>query len=68
MRWPLLHCDRLFCFRPLQSPPRLLNETDKEEMAPIDKTTIDNLNALADRLRINSVLATNASKSGSVNS
>lgn len=33
-------------------------------MAPIDKTTIDNLNALADRLRINSVLATNASKSG----
>ena len=37
-------------------------------MAPIDKTTIDNLNALADRLRINSVLATNASKSGSVNS
>lgn len=48
--------DILACFSPqLQQ---------KEEMSGIDEKTIRDLRVLADRMRIDSIQATNASKSG----
>ena len=58
--FPTMRCISLFdilaCFSPqLQQ---------KEEMSGIDEKTIRDLRVMADRMRIDSIQATNASKSG----